>query len=49
MKYNKTFKRKIDQHYKFLIDPNVPDVRDGEEHIRKYNNRALTRQKEQTF
>jgi hypothetical protein len=26
MKYNKTFKRKIDQHYKFLLEPNYTDT-----------------------
>lgn len=42
MKYNKTFKRKIDQHYKFLLEPNYTDTDkiDQSSKIREYNMRG---------
>lgn len=36
MKYNKTFKRKIDQHFKFLIDPSLTCICENQDDVVKH-------------
>lgn len=41
MKYNKTFKRKIDQHFKFIIDPTSTAILDSQQDvIKNYSDRG---------